>query len=109
MAVWRARVKLPLATDTAIRDFAIKNGKKLKNAVQEMIDDGIETIRKDGAAYVFTYPAIWDAGDCPEVEYVIDDSYKVEVDSLTASVTGKGKLGKALAEAILIGARLRRL
>ena len=108
MANWRARVKLPASLDAQIRDHAVKGKVQLKEAVQAMIDDGVVAISQGGVAYQFTYPAVWAASDtCAEFEYVVDASYRGKVGGVTAGLKGAGKLGKALAECILIGARNR--
>jgi len=107
MPKWRAQVRLPEALDLAIRDFSVKQTIKLQDLIEAMIRDGAETIRPQGAAYVFVTPAVWGETSRVPVEYVIDQKYNAVVESLTAGMAGAGKRGRALAEVIHLGAKKR--
>lgn len=109
MAKWRAQIRLPRSLDTKIRAHAVDRKVNLTKAVQMMIDDGLAEIREDGAAHQFMYETLFSAVDVTKVEYVIDEKYRAEIDTVTAFITGKGKVGKALAETIGLGSRKRGL
>lgn len=109
MGTWRAQVRLPGALDRKIRKFAVDQKMKLKDAVQAMIDDGVAEIRASADDHKFCYAELIAASDADKFEYVIDDRYRNEIDSVTAFVLGQGKRGKALTETIGVGARKRKL
>lgn len=109
MANWRAQVRLPAGLDQKIKEHAVAQRMKLKDAVQAMIDDGIEEMRANGAGHSFIHANLTSAPDVGNFEYVIDERYRAEVDSVTAFITGQGKRGKALTETIGLGARRRGL
>lgn len=109
MANWRAQVRLPSGLDKKIKAHAVGQRTKLKDAVQAMIDDGLAEIRANGENHAFLHTDLTAAADAGYFEYVIDERYRGEVDSVTAFITGQGKRGKALAETIGLGARRRGL
>ena len=106
-AMWRANDKVPQLLDAAIRDHAVRNEIKLRSLVEEMIDEGAEVIRRQGVSYVFQSADTWQGTSLVSIQYVISAEYRNKVESLTAAMTGSGKLGKALAETLYIASQNR--
>lgn len=103
MSNWRAKIRFPVAADRAVRNFASKNERKLKDLLHELLDSGLVDISAKGLDYEFSIDKVLKDNNCDDCNYVVDDTYKDRIQAQVHLLNGRGKQGKVFAESLLVG------